>query len=563
MKYLLLLGFISSFYRTQLAAQKFVDPENTWVVEDWHYNLTLGRQFSNTTVYRFEDTIQQGGKVYHQLFSFEELHSNSKEFEGLYREDDNGVIYSWDGREESLVMDQAIEVGDTLVLGGNYYKVVTSIDSVQLDDESKRKRIFFDLCTDRDSYWVQGMGFVNGMYRSVCVTDGSVSINCFYKNGELLYSDQSRECGADFPIDQRFTGQLINYKNRWRSNFENFLPPRRETEIWYKFQDEVSHNGKTYARLFSSYDTGPFGDFHESSQLFREDEKGNVFMTRYQNSDEEILHYQSLSGINLGDSINFANRRARVVELDTVEIFDWKKSERRRVELEIDTELPTVTYVEGIGSLRFTFDPVAAMTSRGIIDANEDLWCYYSERALLYAQSWTLGRCITLGLEESIELIGKLNNFEVVLEWAHETRDDILYTIEWSRDVENWEDIGNTVGLSHSHFQFTDSDPIKGVNYYRIIGITSSDEKIYSNIISVNYSPHSEITIYPNPTSGELNISGIESGTYRIYDAVGSICMEDSCAGESIDISNLVAGVYFIEIVEHNQNRTILKFIKS
>lgn len=65
--------------------------------------------------------------------------------------------------------------------------------------------------------------------------------------------------------------------------------------------------------------------------------------------------------------------------------------------------------------------------------------------------------------------------------------------------------------------------------------------------VSVQNIAQDWLHIYPNPTSEVLNIQSVKGLTEsRIYDLFGNLIL--SCSLSTIDIKNLVAGTYFIEV---------------
>ena len=63
------------------------------------------------------------------------------------------------------------------------------------------------------------------------------------------------------------------------------------------------------------------------------------------------------------------------------------------------------------------------------------------------------------------------------------------------------------------------------------------------------------LKIYPNPTAGKFIIENIDNTKVNIYDMDGSEIYESkNYGGESIDLSNNPAGVYFIHVKSNNRN---------
>jgi len=66
-----------------------------------------------------------------------------------------------------------------------------------------------------------------------------------------------------------------------------------------------------------------------------------------------------------------------------------------------------------------------------------------------------------------------------------------------------------------------------------------------------------QITIYPNPTSYELRIDGV-AADYSIFNVMGQIVMQGNLSGNSINVSSLASGIYYLKI-----SGQTLKFIKE
>ena len=84
-----------------------------------------------------------------------------------------------------------------------------------------------------------------------------------------------------------------------------------------------------------------------------------------------------------------------------------------------------------------------------------------------------------------------------------------------------------------------------------------------NNPLSVSENNKLKATIYPNPVSEELFIAseGITIEKIKIYSISGSQIIEASLNLNSIDVSNLSEGLYFLQIFSSEGNR-VQKFIK-
>jgi hypothetical protein len=68
------------------------------------------------------------------------------------------------------------------------------------------------------------------------------------------------------------------------------------------------------------------------------------------------------------------------------------------------------------------------------------------------------------------------------------------------------------------------------------------------------------VEIYPNPTSGIVNVSNSSGSNlaYTVQNSIGQLIVQSTLKGNKIDLSNQMAGIYFISF-EDNQGRTAVK----
>lgn len=72
-----------------------------------------------------------------------------------------------------------------------------------------------------------------------------------------------------------------------------------------------------------------------------------------------------------------------------------------------------------------------------------------------------------------------------------------------------------------------------------------------------------KMTIYPNPASNLLSISGIQIKTCRIIDLQGRIIIDDNDKNDNLDISSLSTGTYILEVSNNDDKKFIQKFVKK
>lgn len=112
----------------------------------------------------------------------------------------------------------------------------------------------------------------------------------------------------------------------------------------------------------------------------------------------------------------------------------------------------------------------------------------------------------------------------VKLSWttASETQND-YFSIERSGDGVTFNAIGEKDGngtTAHgSSYTFTDEQPLKGNNYYRLKQVDEDDASHYSPVRVVRFGKAEQIAVYPNPTStGNFNITytAVSEGSLQV-----------------------------------------------
>jgi hypothetical protein len=115
---------------------------------------------------------------------------------------------------------------------------------------------------------------------------------------------------------------------------------------------------------------------------------------------------------------------------------------------------------------------------------------------------------------------------------------------------------GNTTGLHK--YSFTDNNPPRGINYYRLRVVDVDNSGRYSPVRSVRNEGAADIAIYPNPVKGSLNLKINADMAGRaavlITDISGKTILSKNlpvAAGMNqvpINVENLAAGAYVMKI---------------
>ncbi|MBL7818212.1 MAG: T9SS type A sorting domain-containing protein [Saprospiraceae bacterium] len=133
------------------------------------------------------------------------------------------------------------------------------------------------------------------------------------------------------------------------------------------------------------------------------------------------------------------------------------------------------------------------------------------------------------------------------------------FQIERSRDGRTFQKIGtvNAIGKA-GNYTFTDANPIRGTNYYRLRQIDHEGTETLSKVVSVTTESNSLLSAYPNPVSDvltiETDLSDIKNESscdFQIINLLGQTIMTGKTAPSSatrFDVSALREGTYFLKM---------------
>ena len=73
------------------------------------------------------------------------------------------------------------------------------------------------------------------------------------------------------------------------------------------------------------------------------------------------------------------------------------------------------------------------------------------------------------------------------------------------------------------------------------------------------------VTLHPNPTNGQVTITGKDLRTAKVINALGQCVATVKGDGEqlTLDISDLPAGIYFVNITDGEGRKCVRKVVKE
>jgi hypothetical protein len=148
------------------------------------------------------------------------------------------------------------------------------------------------------------------------------------------------------------------------------------------------------------------------------------------------------------------------------------------------------------------------------------------------------------------------------------------FVVERSADGKAFAAVGSPVptkGVSTgSNYSFIDFNGAAGTLYYRLKSVDNDGTFEYSDVIAIKSSlaQTENVVIYPNPTTGPLTVqhaAGLEKATISLIDLGGKeiklLNIEKNSTSTSLDLTELKAGVYFIQVL--NGEKSVIKLIKN
>ncbi len=163
---------------------------------------------------------------------------------------------------------------------------------------------------------------------------------------------------------------------------------------------------------------------------------------------------------------------------------------------------------------------------------------------------------------------------DVQLHWKVKASAGCSYfDVERSHDGRHFEILGQVMAKSDNHesatYDFTDTEPLAGISYYRLKQVDLDDSYQYSPVIAIKSEDEASPLTISNPAHEVLYITGgnhLPEGTvYEIIHLSGKTVRQVTSDGnyrQTISLSGLSAGHYWIRY-KHGNQAGIARFIKE
>lgn len=154
-----------------------------------------------------------------------------------------------------------------------------------------------------------------------------------------------------------------------------------------------------------------------------------------------------------------------------------------------------------------------------------------------------------------------------VLSWATamEANSD-FFEIQRSIDGKKWSAIGNVAAHGESqsdkYYSYQDPSPYGGINFYRLRMVDRDNFVAFSRMVSLDFT-NIRAAVYPNPVTGSFSISGnVGKDAYiTIRTLSGQLVMKQKWTSDKINISQLVPGLYLVDLHEQQGKVTSQKIM--
>ncbi|RME97865.1 MAG: T9SS C-terminal target domain-containing protein [Bacteroidetes bacterium] len=153
----------------------------------------------------------------------------------------------------------------------------------------------------------------------------------------------------------------------------------------------------------------------------------------------------------------------------------------------------------------------------------------------------------------AIELTPRSTAHHLTFTTAAESGND-YFEIQRSLNSKSWIKLGIVRGAGTTDQQqtytFVDEQPAFGTNYYRVKQVDYDGSYSYSPVVhGVWNEKKALLQIYPNPVQDRVFVRGVSEGSIiRIFDLQGRLLHTQAWSTHGVSISNLLAGLYQLQI---------------
>lgn len=168
---------------------------------------------------------------------------------------------------------------------------------------------------------------------------------------------------------------------------------------------------------------------------------------------------------------------------------------------------------------------------------------------------------------ELLSFTAEKQNDDVLLKWTTASeKNNNHFEIERSKDGYYFEYVtkvnayGNGYSSITQNYETIDTEPYSGLSYYRLKQVDVDGTYDYSTIVSIEFNKNKTLLLYPNPTNNSITLYGKNSEeelNINIINALGATVKSIKVKNNTIDVSDLANGLYYLELQNSSQKETI------
>lgn len=154
----------------------------------------------------------------------------------------------------------------------------------------------------------------------------------------------------------------------------------------------------------------------------------------------------------------------------------------------------------------------------------------------------------------------------VLVQWSIGTQmDNIRFEIERSPDKKVWVQIASVAGKGTQQYSWSDTDPVEGMNYYRVKEAGGQSRFLYSPTKWVQMDEAGKLIIWPNPAHDLLYVkTTFNTGSIDIINSGGKLVQKILITNyvTIVQTQKLSKDLYYLH-VKNGTETLVERFIKD
>ncbi len=400
--------------------------------------------------------------------------------------------------------------------------------------------------------------------------------NCWTRNGRHDYVNGGRVAGPNVFYNSTATIQQndIGPHMRWSTGilFDNIVSNANQ-DVQNRESFGTGHGWAGSQIMFWNCKAGTFimqkpqGDYTNwaigcTGKITNVGSFGAQTSGIVESNNKRIAAIPSLYMAQLNQRLGIGNKKAQTIAYDTLPIHQLGDSDfvpacsaSSGLPITLTSLNPNVATIVN-GAIHIVGIGTAIINAAQVGDSN------YTA-APVYGQLLTVQAALPIQIKNitaTIHSNGVLINWEAANEIGVEK-----YEIEKSDNGNNFTLIGTLNASKSTQYKFT--YPFQsGNSYFRIKSVAQDGTYCFSKIVKVTYISNPSISVYPNPVTNKLIVSGlVGKPTLSIINSSGVTLLTQKAFSSSctLSLTNLKAGVYTLIISNDLTGASSTKIIKN